>query len=59
MAIPLKQIKVINGSGKETSTLVNDYESVFNQVSFLGRLMNFEYLRICAIKGISPIDMRQ
>lgn len=44
--------------GKETSTLVNDYESVLSSV-FLGRLMNFEYLRICAIKGISPIDMRQ
>jgi len=44
--------------GKETSTLVMIMK-VFYQVSFLGRLMNFEYLRICAIKGISPIDMRQ
>lgn len=44
--------------GKETSTLVNDYESVLSSV-FSRETDDFEYLKTCAIKGISPIDMRQ
>ncbi len=43
---------------KETSTLVNDYESVLSSV-FSRETDELQYLRICAIKGISPIDMRQ